>query len=92
MRTSKNRGMLLESIINRTILTLERDGVALVHKKGLDLSFKSVDKEGFKVKGARIISKSTVDYYGVFKGRFLAFETKSVEEDYFPLSNIKKHQ
>lgn len=84
--------MLLESIVNRTILMLEQEGVALIHKKGLNLSFKSVDRKERRVDGARIVSKSTVDYYGVFRGRFIAFEAKSVEEDYFPLANIRKHQ
>ena len=43
-------------------------------------------------KDAKITNKSTVDYYGLWKGKFLAFEAKSTEDKSFSFSNIKLHQ
>ncbi|TPE57349.1 Holliday junction resolvase RecU [[Mycoplasma] falconis] len=94
MKNTNNRGMFLESIINKTNEFYLLNKMALIHKKNLDIKFKGIDlvNKQFQLKDATIKSKSTVDYYGVFNGRFLAFEAKSTEEKNFTLYNIKKHQ
>lgn len=92
MVNAKNRGMLLESIINRSVVFFEEHNLALFHKKFLDIKFSGVDKKTNKIVGAKLTRRSTVDYYGVYIGRFVAFEAKSVKNNSFPLSNIKKHQ
>ncbi|AXE60724.1 Holliday junction resolvase RecU [[Mycoplasma] phocae] len=94
MDMQKNRGMFLESIINRSNQFYFENNIALIHKKNLDIDFKSVDLKNKKliVNNAFIKSKSTVDYYGVYKGIFLAFEAKSTNEKNFSMDNIKKHQ
>lgn len=94
MKNKNNRGMLLESIINNTNEYYFKNGIALIHKKNLDIKFKNVKLEKHKLllNNASIFSKSTVDYYGVWKGRFLAFEVKSTEQKNFEKKNIKKHQ
>ncbi|WP_245979647.1 Holliday junction resolvase RecU [Mycoplasma struthionis] len=94
MELQKNRGMLLESIINQTNIFYLTNKIALIHKKNLDINFKGValEKNKLKLKDATIKSKSTVDYYGVYKGKFIAFEAKSTEEKNFSLANVKKHQ
>lgn len=94
MKNKNNRGMLLESIINNTNEYYFKNGIALIHKKNLDIKFKNVklEKNKLLLNDASIYSKSTVDYYGVWKGRFLAFEVKSTEQKNFEKKNIKKHQ
>ncbi|VEU78721.1 Holliday junction-specific endonuclease [Metamycoplasma arthritidis] len=90
----KNRGMLLETIINQTNNFYLKHGVCLVHKKNLDIKFQKVELKDRKLitKNAQISHKSTVDYYGLYQGRFLAFEAKSTEDENFSLKNVKKHQ
>ena len=90
----KNRGMLLEQLINKTIDLYKRHEVALFHKKDLPINFSKVIKENGKlsVKNAFIKEKSTLDYYGVYAGHFIAFEAKSTNKDSLPFSNIHDHQ
>ncbi|PZW01438.1 Holliday junction resolvase RecU [Metamycoplasma auris] len=90
----KNRGMLLETIINQTNEFYIRNNICMIHKKNLDVKFKSVkyENENLNLDRAIIKGKSSVDYYGVLNGRFIAFEAKSTEENTLPLSNIRNHQ
>lgn len=90
----KNRGMLLETIINQTNEFYFKNDICLIHKKNLDISFKSVSLKNKKLNldQAVISSKSSVDYYGIYKGKFIAFEAKSTELSILPLKNIKNHQ
>ena len=90
----KNRGMFLESIINKTIKIYENNKIALFSKISLDIGFKSVKKNQNKliINKAYIKSKSTIDYIGIYEGVFVAFEAKSTEKDYLSFSNIKEHQ
>ncbi|MCU4117091.1 Holliday junction resolvase RecU [Mycoplasma zalophi] len=90
----KNRGMLLESIINKTNERYYLNQVAFFQKKELNIKFKKVlnKNDKLQLKDAKIFSKSTVDYYGVYKGKFIAFEAKETDSKLFSLSNIKKHQ
>ncbi len=88
---TKNRGMLLETIINKTIKQYKDMDIALIHKKNLDVKFASVDNNNH-IKGGVIIAKSTVDYYGIYNGSFIAFEAKSVIGTSIPKGNFKEHQ
>ncbi|MGY6171987.1 Holliday junction resolvase RecU [Candidatus Mycoplasma pogonae] len=94
---SKNRGMLLEKIINNSIHFYEKNNLAVFHKKNIDIVFQSVKKDNKdtkikKLENAFLSKKSTVDYYGIYKGKFIAFEAKSVEGNNLPLANIASHQ
>lgn len=40
--TNKHRGMLLESIINRTIKKYEQNNLALFHKKEVPINFSGI--------------------------------------------------
>ncbi len=86
-----NRGMLLETIINNTIKQYREKEIAIFHKKMLDIKFSSLDITK-KIKNGIIVSKSTVDYYGIYHGIFVAFEAKSVKAKTIPKSNFKEHQ
>ncbi|MGL5205555.1 MAG: Holliday junction resolvase RecU [Metamycoplasmataceae bacterium] len=88
---SSNRGMLLETIINKTIKYYDENAIALIHKKNLDIKFSSID-EMRRVKNGVVVSKSTVDYYGIYKGSFIAFEAKSSNTMIIPKNNFKDHQ
>ncbi|MCT4469832.1 Holliday junction resolvase RecU [Mycoplasma sp. HS2188] len=88
---NKNRGMLLEKIINQTISYYEKNGLALIEKKTLPIKFHKMNSNK-EVSGAFIFKKSTVDYIGCFNGTFIAFEAKSTNENRLPSSNISTHQ
>ncbi|WP_434337009.1 Holliday junction resolvase RecU [Mesomycoplasma conjunctivae] len=87
----KNRGMILETIINNTIDFYNRNGVAIFHKKNLDISFKKIGKD-LSVKKGMVLKKSTVDYYGIYNGIFVAFEAKSTNENLLNIKQIPDHQ
>ena len=90
----KNRGMMLESLINKTIIIYKREEVGVFHKKHIPIKFSGIKSEAGKLKvtDGFVSAKSTADYYGVYKSVFVAFEAKSTQESSLPLSNIKEHQ
>ncbi|WP_038562215.1 Holliday junction resolvase RecU [Mycoplasmopsis californica] len=87
----KNRGMLLEKIINQTIAHYETYNKALIEKKTLPVKFHKVDNKR-ELSGAYVYKKSTVDYIGCVDGTFVAFEAKTTNENRLPASNILRHQ
>lgn len=92
-KTYNNRGMLLEKIINNTIHFYMKNEIAFFNKKNLDIKFKKVINSNVTIlENAYISNKSTVDYYGIYNGKYISFEAKSTELNIFPLSNIKEHQ
>ncbi|WP_027332769.1 Holliday junction resolvase RecU [Mycoplasmopsis gallinarum] len=88
---NKNRGMLLETIINNTIQYYWTNNLAYIEKKNLNIKFKNVSKDKTITDGY-IANKSTVDYIGCLKGKFIAFEAKSTYQKYLPANNLKLHQ
>ena len=90
----KNRGMMLESLINKTIIIYKREGVGVFHKKHIPIKFSGIKNEAgkLKVNNGFVSAKSTADYYGIYKSVFVAFEAKSTQDSSLPLSNIKDHQ
>ncbi|ADE19992.1 Holliday junction resolvase RecU [Mycoplasma crocodyli] len=90
----KNRGMLLETLINKTINYYWTNNIAYIEKKQIPITFKSISNIDGKLSigNAVISSKSTVDYIGCYNGSFVAFEAKSTNIDKLELSNIKEHQ
>lgn len=91
---SKNRGMLFEKIINESIEVYNKNNIGIFHKKNLDIKFFKVNKveDNPQLENAYISKKSTVDYYGIYKGYFIAFEAKSTEKSELPLQNFANHQ
>ncbi|WP_406617462.1 Holliday junction resolvase RecU [Mycoplasmopsis adleri] len=86
--------MLLEEIINHTILYYYENEIAYIEKKGLPIKFQGTNFQNNKLflEKAFIYKKSTVDYTGCFKGKFIAFEAKTTNENHLPRSNIPEHQ
>lgn len=86
-----NRGMALEAMIEQSNEVYLKRGMAVVHKRPTPVKIERVLKGG-KVQGF-LEKPSTVDYYGVYRGRALVFEAKSTRErNRFPLANIHEHQ
>ncbi len=94
MLNNQNRGMFLETIINQTIIYYAHNNIALFHKNQLPIKFSGIKKDGLKVILTRgwINKKSTIDYFGVYQGKFIGFEVKSTNNNHFYLNNIKNHQ
>lgn len=90
-----NRGMDLEEELNLTNeYYLEKD-IALIFKKPTPIGLADVS---YSDKG-RIINKayfkepSTLDYNGLYKGKYIEFEAKVTQnKTSFPLQNIHNHQ
>lgn len=87
----KNRGMSFEKEINESNEFYKENKIALIYKKPTPI--KIVKCENNTITEAYFEYKSTTDYCGVYKGRFIDFEAKSVSsKTSFPLSNIRKNQ
>ena len=89
----KNRGMSLESLINSANDYYLENDIAVIYKKPTPIGLVDVDYKKGEIKSAYFSSKSTLDYNGVYKGRYLDFDAKeSHSKTSFPLSNISMHQ
>lgn len=93
--TYSNRGMDLENIINEANCYYIETNRALIYKKPTPIGIDKVIYEN----GSKIITKaffkepSTLDYNGLYKGKYIEFEAKeSKSKTSFPLQNIHPHQ
>lgn len=90
-----NRGMDLEESINiANEYYIEKD-LALIYKKPTPIGIVDVTYENQKkiIKKAYFKEPSTLDYNGLYKGRYIEFEAKETKnKTSFPLANIHKHQ
>ncbi|MDD2208012.1 MAG: Holliday junction resolvase RecU [Bacilli bacterium] len=89
-----NRGMDLEALVNEANKFYEINDIAIIYKKPTPVNITKVKYENNKVltKG-QLKSKSSLDYVGVYKGKYLDFDAKStLSKTSFPLSNISNHQ
>lgn len=91
----KNRGMFLESIINESNSYYVVTDKALIFKKPTPIKVINVTFPNNKA----VINKavfdhiSTLDYNGLYKGKYIEFDAKeTTNKTSFPLSNIKEHQ
>ena len=90
-----NRGMDLESIINDTNEYLLSKDIAIIYKKPTPIGVVKVnyDNNKQKITEAYFANQSTLDYNGIYKGKYIEFDAKSTEsKTSFPLANIHKHQ
>ena len=81
----KNRGMLLEQILNKTIEYYNKNNIAFFAKKNLDIKFSKVfvDDRNKKLESSFISKKSTVDYYGIYKGNILLLKPNQLKKTFF---------
>ena len=92
----KNRGMFLEHIINDSNTYYLSKDIAVIYKKPtpikvLNISYRS--KQTTLIDKAVFSETSTLDYNGIYKGKYIEFDAKECKNTTsFPLSNIKPHQ
>ncbi|MEG0266550.1 MAG: Holliday junction resolvase RecU [Bacilli bacterium] len=88
--TYNNRGMTLEQDINITNQYYLDYNIACIHKKPTPINIVKV--EGNKIKEAFFKTSSTTDYNGIYKGKYIDFDAKETNLDYFPIDNLQTHQ
>ena len=90
-----NRGMDLENIINETNDYLLENDIALIYKKPTPIGVVKVSYENNKqiINKAYFATPSTLDYNGLYKGKYVEFDAKNTEsKTSFPLNNVHLHQ
>ena len=91
----KNRGMDLEEELNSSNeYYLEKD-IALIFKKPTPIGVTNVSYslQGKIIERAYFKEPSTLDYNGLYRGKYIEFEAKVTKnKTSFPLSNIHRHQ
>lgn len=89
--TYDNRGMDLENLINRTNEYYLEINRALIYKKPTPIGI--VEGNYKKITNAYFKAPSTLDYNGLYKGKYIEFEAKETHcKTSFPLRNIHDHQ
>ncbi len=96
MNTYKNRGMFLENIINESNIYYNHIRRSLIYKKPTPIKVLKVSypsNYSHSIDKAVFSSISTLDYNGIYRGRYIEFDAKECRsKTSFPLSNIKPHQ
>ena len=90
-----NRGMDLEDLINKTNEYNISINKALIYKKPTPIGVVDVSysKEGKKIEKAYFKEQSTLDYNGLYKGKYIEFEAKeTTSKTSIPLKNFHAHQ
>ena len=88
-----NRGMVLESDINETNNYYLVNNIAVIYKKPTPIKILHLDYSTNKITNAFFETQSTLDYNGVYKGRYIEFDAKETKcKTNFPLANLHNHQ
>ena len=88
-----NRGMVLESDVNETNNYYLINNIAVIYKKPTPVKILHLDYNTNKITNAFFETQSTLDYNGVYKGKYIEFDAKETNsKTSFPLSNIHNHQ
>ncbi len=90
-----NRGMDLENMINEANEYYLEKNMALIYKKPTPIGIVKVsyDNNKQKIKDAYFATQSTLDYNGLYKGKYVEFDAKNTEsKTSFPISNVHLHQ
>ena len=88
-----NRGMTLEYDINLTNEYYKEKKIALIYKKPIPIKVLKINETKTRIKDGFYEQKSTLDYSGIYKERYIEFDAKETNsKTSFPLANIHKHQ
>lgn len=90
-----NRGMDLEALINDANKYYYINDLAIIYKKPTPITINHVEYPNNQkvITKATFKRKSTLDYVGLYQGKYLDFDTKSTtSKTSFTLNNIAKHQ
>lgn len=91
MTYTGRRGMLFEATLNLVNQLYQTRKIAVINKRATPV--KVLKSKGTKILSGFYEEKSTVDYDGVYRGRSIFFEAKSVQTPTrFDLNNIHPHQ
>ena len=90
----KNRGMDLENLINDACKYYLEHDLAVIYKKPTPIGIVDVDyKNGATINKAYFKEPSTLDYNGIWQGKYVEFDAKECKsKTSFPLNNIHLHQ
>ena len=85
--------MDLENIINEACKYYLDNDIAVIYKKPTPIGIVEVDYKRMIIKNAYFKEPSTLDYNGVYKGKYIEFDAKVTHSTTsFPLNNIHPHQ
>ena len=85
--------MTLENDINQTNEYYKLHDIAIIYKKPTPIRVVQVEYPKNKIKEAYFNEPSTLDYTGIYQGKYLEFDSKeTLSKTSFPLSNIHAHQ
>ena len=90
-----NRGMDLEELINLSNEYYLQEDIAVIYKKPTPITIvdASFDSHGRVITKAYFKTPSTLDYNGIYKGKYIDFDAKVTKsKTSFPLQNLHKHQ
>lgn len=88
-----NRGMTLEDDINLTNNYYKEKDIALIYKKPIPIKVLKINETKTRIKDGFYEQKSTLDYSGIYKEKYLEFDVKETNsKTSFPISNIHPHQ
>ncbi|MBI9008594.1 MAG: Holliday junction resolvase RecU [Tenericutes bacterium] len=95
-KTTANRGMNFELMINKSNEFFRDNNIAIIYKKPIPIQIVGVDylkRSAARITEAYYKLPSTTDYNGVYKGRYIDFEAKETKsKTSFPIKNIHEHQ
>ena len=90
-----NRGMKLESLINLSNDYYRDINRAIIYKKPTPIKIVNTNfsNKGLRITDAFFETPSTLDYNGIYKGKYIDFDAKETKETTrFPLQNLHEHQ
>lgn len=85
-----NRGMYLENLINHTSDYYKSCNLCLIFKRNIPISIIKNENNGYV--RAKLLNKSSTDYYGVYQQKMFDFEAKQTNKLVFHDYLIKQHQ
>lgn len=89
----KNRGMKLENLINQSNEYYLNNNIAVIYKKPTPILVCQVDYKKNKILEGYYKVPSTLDYNGIYKGKYIDFDAKeTLNKTSFPLANLHEHQ
>lgn len=85
--------MYLEDLLNATNEYYINKDIALIYKKPTPIQIVSTSSDKKYITKAYFKEKSTTDYNGIYKGKYIDFEAKECNlKTSFPFKNIKDYQ
>lgn len=95
LNSTFKRGMDLEELINISNIYYLDNDMAVIHKKPTPIAIvdASFDSHGRVITKAYFKEPSTLDYNGIYKGKYIDFDAKVTHnKTSFPLENLHEHQ